>query len=506
MTMRITMTQTRMGESGSLLTSGSTYTVSDAFGAAMVGAGYATDTDAALTPPESQPLRLSADGTAVVSGDRTELVAVPSKLSQYVIAHRGGSAVAEENCLDAFKYAYAAGARHIEMDVRVTSNGTVVVMHDATTTRTTNTADTIASTTTAAFQAAVLDLMNSTGGNGYNRTANPPLLAQVLEWAADKPVTLWIEAKVDCAAAIVMELQNYRILGSRAVIQAFTQSWLTPAIDAGYGAMKLHTGSMASVDFPAIAALGVEYVGGDTWTLGQVTSCKAAGCTPVAYTVYYLTQAEDFNVLGIDYLMWVDPEMSRGRLRSKTTFAGGKFPAGIVGGDSVSSAQLTERGTMFASGGWGWASSTATYFEAAWQNWYGDLPASYTMTIVASIDAVADAAKWLNILICSPDDGAWTNPGGTLEQSGYQFLVRQNGTIDLYLLAAGGTSSIIGTASGTAFTLGTSYTMTVTVTPTTVSITANGTTVSATNSAYRGSRFAIGRGNADIKVTSIAIA
>lgn len=69
MTMRITMTQTRMGESGSLLTSGSTYTVSDAFGAAMVGAGYATDTDAALTPPESQPLRLSADGTAVVSGD-----------------------------------------------------------------------------------------------------------------------------------------------------------------------------------------------------------------------------------------------------------------------------------------------------------------------------------------------------------------------------------------------------------------------------------------------------
>lgn len=71
MTMRITMTQTRMGESGSLLTSGSTYTVSDAFGAAMVGAGYATDTDAALTPPESQPLRLSADGTALVSGDGT---------------------------------------------------------------------------------------------------------------------------------------------------------------------------------------------------------------------------------------------------------------------------------------------------------------------------------------------------------------------------------------------------------------------------------------------------
>ena len=72
--MRITMTQTRMGESGSLLTSGSTETVSDAFGAVMVGAGYATDTDGALTPPDSQPIRLSSDGSALVSGDGNVLI------------------------------------------------------------------------------------------------------------------------------------------------------------------------------------------------------------------------------------------------------------------------------------------------------------------------------------------------------------------------------------------------------------------------------------------------
>jgi hypothetical protein len=53
MSMQITMTQTRMGEAGSLLVSGSTYTVSDAFGAAMVGAKYATDTNGALTPAPS---------------------------------------------------------------------------------------------------------------------------------------------------------------------------------------------------------------------------------------------------------------------------------------------------------------------------------------------------------------------------------------------------------------------------------------------------------------------
>lgn len=54
MTMRITMLTTLMGESGSLLTSGSTYTVSDAFGASVVGSGRATDTDSKLKPKSAE--------------------------------------------------------------------------------------------------------------------------------------------------------------------------------------------------------------------------------------------------------------------------------------------------------------------------------------------------------------------------------------------------------------------------------------------------------------------
>lgn len=68
MTMQITMTQTRMGESGSLLTAGSTYTVSKAFGAAMVGNGYATDTAGVLRP----------DSTEFSPSERTAIKAVVS--------------------------------------------------------------------------------------------------------------------------------------------------------------------------------------------------------------------------------------------------------------------------------------------------------------------------------------------------------------------------------------------------------------------------------------------
>jgi hypothetical protein len=53
MTMRITMIQARLGEAGSVLAAGSTNTVSDQFGAAMVGAGFATDTNGALVPARS---------------------------------------------------------------------------------------------------------------------------------------------------------------------------------------------------------------------------------------------------------------------------------------------------------------------------------------------------------------------------------------------------------------------------------------------------------------------
>lgn len=52
--MRVTITSTVMGESGSLLTAGSTYSVSDSFGSSLVNSGRATDTDRALNPQQSE--------------------------------------------------------------------------------------------------------------------------------------------------------------------------------------------------------------------------------------------------------------------------------------------------------------------------------------------------------------------------------------------------------------------------------------------------------------------
>ena len=54
------------------------------------------------------------------------------------IAHRGDSTNAPENTLAAFEAAIVAGASAVELDLRCTADGHVVVMHDRTVDRTTD--------------------------------------------------------------------------------------------------------------------------------------------------------------------------------------------------------------------------------------------------------------------------------------------------------------------------------------------------------------------------------
>ncbi len=55
-----------------------------------------------------------------------------------VIGHRGGRAMAPENTLAAFRNAIKLGADYVEIDVRATKDGHLVIMHDGTVDRTTN--------------------------------------------------------------------------------------------------------------------------------------------------------------------------------------------------------------------------------------------------------------------------------------------------------------------------------------------------------------------------------
>jgi glycerophosphoryl diester phosphodiesterase len=70
-----------------------------------------------------------------------------------VIAHRGASSYAPENTLAAFDLALDLGYGHLELDVDLTRDGHIIVMHDETVDRTTNGTEPVRSQTLAELRA-----------------------------------------------------------------------------------------------------------------------------------------------------------------------------------------------------------------------------------------------------------------------------------------------------------------------------------------------------------------
>src|SRR5262249_16044334 len=69
-----------------------------------------------------------------------------------IIAHRGALSYAPENTIAAFDLALQMGSRHLELDVHLTSDDHLIVIHYDTVDRTTNSTGPVASQTLAALQ------------------------------------------------------------------------------------------------------------------------------------------------------------------------------------------------------------------------------------------------------------------------------------------------------------------------------------------------------------------
>ncbi|RPJ52982.1 MAG: glycerophosphodiester phosphodiesterase [Acidobacteria bacterium] len=105
------------------------------------------------------------------------LMTLPSPGFPAVHGHRGASAVAPENTLAAFRRAIEMGADALEMDLQLTKDGAVVVVHDATLERTTDRSGRIADLTLAEVQQADAGIKK---GPAY-RGERIPTLDQVIE-------------------------------------------------------------------------------------------------------------------------------------------------------------------------------------------------------------------------------------------------------------------------------------------------------------------------------------
>lgn len=149
-------------------------------------------------------------------------------LSVDVHAHRGGAALAPENTLAAVRNALALGADVIELDLHVSRDGAVVVIHDATLDRTTTGRGFVRET-------ALADLQRLDAGTWFHaRYAGErvPTLREVLEvvrGSGDGRVRLNLETKYDARGPAPpanfeeLVLDQVRAAGmlGRTIIQSF---------------------------------------------------------------------------------------------------------------------------------------------------------------------------------------------------------------------------------------------------------------------------------------------
>jgi glycerophosphoryl diester phosphodiesterase len=146
----------------------------------------------------------------------------------FVIAHRGASAYEPENTLRSFRRAVDMGADIVELDVRLSRDGALVVIHDETLDRTTNGCGAVRDKTLA-------ELRSLDAGLGER----VPTLDEVVSEVGDK-VALAIEIKERGAEEGVVEVIRSRSLLCRAFVISFDEGVLVrvrelePRITTGF--------------------------------------------------------------------------------------------------------------------------------------------------------------------------------------------------------------------------------------------------------------------------------
>lgn len=138
-----------------------------------------------------------------------------------VVAHRGNSSVAPQNTLAAFEAAWAAGAGSIELDVQLTADGHVVVIHDDTLDATTDGTGRVDATDLAAVRALDAGAWFAPAYAGQR----VPTFDEVLDLLLHRPgIDLLIELKDAWTPDDVRKVTDPVLaagLGDRVVVQSF---------------------------------------------------------------------------------------------------------------------------------------------------------------------------------------------------------------------------------------------------------------------------------------------
>ena len=236
-----------------------------------------------------------------------------------IVAHRGASGYAPENTLAAFGASKKLGADFIELDVTLSLDDEVIVIHDDTVDRTTN-------GTGRVDQLTLADLRKLDAGAWWGPEfagESIPTLAEVLELARGEDIGLYIEVKPSkekhpMLTDKVIDLVREGDMAKRVVIQSFDPQVVTRVLQ------RMPEASPQLLTFkpafkPEGRAIRSGAVGYNPWSiwlafpvLGPwlIQRLKTAGLTVSVWTVNSPTRMKALAGLGVDAIITDLPDVA----------------------------------------------------------------------------------------------------------------------------------------------------------------------------------------------------
>lgn len=440
---------------------------------------------------------------------RTPTTTAVSTSNPMYIGHRGSSLLYPEETNTAYRNSLSDGCQFLESDVRVLTDGALAMMHDTTVDRTTTGTGNVTSFNAATWKALNVDADAVMGLTSiFSNTLHPELLDDHLVTFSDKAVFVIEDNDFNAMTAIVANLIKRGIRRDQVILQCFNYDQLKIATDAGYEGIYLcSNGGYANIAF--IKANRINWVGAGIsstpMTDAEIQNWITAGIKVVCWTVNRRSIRDAKLALGVVGFFTDDPAYLKSTtpLYTRDQFSRQMWVPGMIGGASSLGTDAS-RGVFVAPNKWGYNVTTAGY-SGCLQGYLCPLlgktaPSTYTIDFKLAFTAYSDTTRWASVFI-SPDDQQFVD-GAADGNNGYHFLVRKNGTLDVYRKDKNVASVNIGTITGTAFTDSVDTPCRITVTPTTIKIAVlNGSGVDQQNitvstTAYRGGYVHLGRSGA----------
>ena len=224
------------------------------------------------------------------------------------IAHRGGSQLAPENTRSAFLNAVALSADYLELDIQLSSDDSMMIMHDNTVDRTTNGTGFVSNLTYA--QLRVLD-----AGSKFSAAfagEKIPTFSEVLEIAKNSKTNIGIVAEIKTTNATAVQktvamIQKYG-MQSRMIVSSFdiNQIAAVKTLDSTINVQLFASAQETIVD--QIKNIHGAWIGSNIATKYLIDYAHSKGILFNIWTINGASQMISFIDMGVDGITTDDPK------------------------------------------------------------------------------------------------------------------------------------------------------------------------------------------------------